>query len=220
MNKLAYLNAMLKKSIILFENNGFDLSGIKKNIKLQCRGVRKKIDGYYEVIDDNNFDLNEENNYRYYPNREIHKIVISSKIDNGLRVAETLIHELCHAVQYELHGYDCQPHGKEFKAIAFSVGLDGSRPTSTPALPVLEAQIKEWEVELGTYPHPSSSFEQIENLIINIINYGGCAYLLVLAFKIINPEYSLTFNYIDRLPNVIEFYHMEGWKNFDFFILF
>ncbi|MDC1173600.1 SprT-like domain-containing protein [Methylophilaceae bacterium] len=155
MNKLAYLNAMLKKSIILFENNGFDLSGIKENINLQCRGVRRKIDGYYEVIDDNNFDLNEENNYRYYPNREIHKIVINSKIDNGLRAAETLIHELCHAVQYELHGYDCKPHGKEFKAIAFSVGLDGSRPTTTPALPVLEAQIEEWEEEFGTYPHPS-----------------------------------------------------------------
>ena len=155
MNKLAYLNAMLKKSIILFENNGFDLSGIKENINLQCRGVRRKIDGYYEVIDDNNFDLNEENNYRYYPNREIHKIVINSKIDNGLRAAETLIHELCHAVQYELHGYDCKPHGKEFKAIAFSVGLDGSRPTTTPALPVLEAQIEEWEGEIGTYPHPS-----------------------------------------------------------------
>jgi hypothetical protein len=155
MNKLAYLNAMLKKSIILFENNGFDLSGIKENINLQCRSVRRKIDGYYEVIDDNNFDLNEENNYRYYPNREIHKIVINSKIDNGLRAAETLIHELCHAVQYELHGYDCKPHGKEFKAIAFSVGLDGSRPTTTPALPVLEAQIEEWEGEFGTYPHPS-----------------------------------------------------------------
>jgi len=155
MNKLAYLNAMLKKSIILFENNGFDLSGIKENINLQCRGVRRKIDGYYEVIDDNNFDLNEENNYRYYPNREIHKIVINSKIDNGLRAAETLIHELCHAVQYELHGYDCKPHGNEFRAIAFSVGLDGSRPTTTPALPVLEAQIEEWEGEFGTYPHPS-----------------------------------------------------------------
>ena len=182
MNKLAYLNSMLKKSIILFENNGFDLSGIKENINLQCRGVRKKIDGYYQVIDDNNFDLNEENNYRYYPNREIHIIVISSKIDNGLRAAETLIHELCHAVQYELHGYDCQPHGKEFKAIAFSVGLDGSRPTTTPALPVLEAQIEEWEVELGTYPHPVSMpkkmkiLEVIGSFVLNLF------FLLYLIF--------------------------------------
>ena len=32
MNKSAYLNAMLKKLIILFNNNGFDLSGIKKDL--------------------------------------------------------------------------------------------------------------------------------------------------------------------------------------------
>jgi hypothetical protein len=220
MNKLAYLNVMLKKSIILFENNGFDLSGIKENINLQCRVIRKNWDGYHQQIHDNNFDLNEENNYRYYPNRNIHKIVISSKINNSFRATEVLIHELCHAVQDELHGYDCKPHGKEFKAIASSVGLGVDYGRYTPALPALEAQIENWNREAGTYPHPSSSFEQIENLIINIINYGGCAYLLVLAFQIINSEYSLTFNYIDRLPNVIDFYHMEGWKNFDFFILF
>ena len=185
MNKSAYLNAMLKKSIILFEKNGYDLSGIKENINLQCRGIRKDWDGYHQQIHDNNFDLNEENNYRYYPNRNIHKIVISSKINNSFRATEVLIHELCHAVQDELHGYDCKPHGKEFKAIASGVGLD-ARISYTPALPALEAQIQEWEEEVGSYPHPISSFEQIENLIINVINYGGGAYLLVLLFNIIS----------------------------------
>ena len=81
-----------------------------------------------------------------------------------------------------MHGYDCQPHGKEFKAIAFSVGLDGSRPTTTPALPVLEAQIEEWEVELGTYPHPVSMpkkmkiLEVIGSFVLNLF------FLLYLIF--------------------------------------
>ena len=174
---------MLKKSIILFNNNGFDLSGIKKDLNLRCLDIKQDWDGYHQLTQNNNFDLNKENNYRYYPNRNIHKIVIDSKIDNGIQATETLIHELCHAVQYELHGYDCQPHGKEFKAIAFSVGLDGSRPTTTPALPVLEAQIEEWEVELGTYPHPVSMpkkmkiLEVIGELVLNLLFFTTFLFL-------------------------------------------
>ena len=185
MNKSAYLNKMLKKSIILFNNNGFDLSGIKKDLNLCCLDIKQNWDGYHQLTQNNNFNLSKENNYRYYPNRNIHKIVIDSKIDNGIQATETLIHELCHAVQYDLYGNDCQPHGKEFKAIASSVGLD-ARISYTPALLALEAQIQEWEEEVGSYPHPISSFEQIENLIITVINYGGGAYLLVLLFNIIS----------------------------------
>ena len=163
-SKEAYLSAMLKKATILFAENGFDLSimkdiklrclNIKKDLNLRCLDIKQDWDGYHQLTQNNNFDLNKENNYRYYPNRNIHKIVIDSKIDNGIRATETLIHELCHAVQYELYGDDCRPHGKEFKAIASSVGLD-ARISYTPALPALEAQIEEWEGEFGTYPHPS-----------------------------------------------------------------
>ena len=173
---------MLKKSIILFNNNGFDLSGIKKDLNLHCLDIKQNCDGYHQLTQNNNFNLTKENDYRYYPNRNIHKIVIDSKIDNGIQATETLIHELCHAVQYDLYGNDCQPHGKEFKAIAFSVGLDGSRPTTTPALPVLEAQIEEWEVELGTYPHPVSMpkkmkiLEVIGSFVLNLF------FLLYLIF--------------------------------------
>jgi len=183
MNKSAYLNAMLKKSIILFEKNGYDLSGIKENINLQCRGIRKDWDGYHQQIHDNNFDLNEENNYRYYPNRNIHKIVISSKINNSFRATEVLIHELCHAVQDELHGYDCKPHGKEFKAIASSVGLDADYGRYTPALPALEAQIENWNREAGTYPHPVSMpkkmkiLEVIGELVLNLLFFATFLFL-------------------------------------------
>ena len=174
-SKEAYLSAMLKKATILFAENGFDLS-IMKDIKLRCLNIKKEWDGYYETPADSNFSFNKRNG---------HEIVINSKINNGLHAAEALIHELCHAVQYDLHGEDCSFHGKEFKAIASSVGLD-ARISYTPALLALEAQIQEWEEEVGSYPHPISSFEQIENLIINGINYGGGAYLLVLLYNIIS----------------------------------
>jgi len=180
--KSAYLNAMLKKSIILFDKNGFNLSGIKKNIDIRCRDVKQNCDGYHQLTQNNNFNLTKENNYRYYPNRNIHKIVIDSKIDNGIRATETLIHELCHAVQYELYGDDCRPHGKEFKAIASSVGLD-AHISYTPALPVLEAQIEEWEKEIGTYPHPilmpkkMKILEVIGELVLNLFFFASFLFL-------------------------------------------
>ena len=182
MNKSVYLNAMLKKLIILFNNNGFDLSGIKKDLNLRCLDIKQDWDGYHQLTQNNNFNLNKENNYRYYPNRNIHKIVIDSKIDNGIRATETLIHELCHAVQYELYGDDCRPHGKEFKAIASGVGLD-ARISYTPALPALEAQIQEWEREIGTYPHPilipkkMKILEVIGELVLNLLFFATSLFL-------------------------------------------
>ena len=182
MNKSAYLDAMLKKSIILFNNNGFDLSGIKKDLNLRCLDIKRNCDGYHQLTQNNNFNLSKENNYRYYPNRNIHKIVIDSKIDNGIRATETLIHELCHAVQYELYGDDCRPHGKEFKAIASGVGLD-ARILYTPALPALEAQIQEWEREIGTYPHPilipkkMKILEVIGELVLNLLFFATFLFL-------------------------------------------
>ena len=184
---------MLKKSIILFNNNGFDLSGIKKDLNLHCLDIKQNCDGYHQLTQNNNFNLSKENNYRYYPNRNLHEIVIDSKIDNGIRATETLIHELCHAVQRDLYGYDCQPHGKEFKAIASSVGLD-ARVSYTPALPALEAQIEEWNREAGTYPHPilmpkkMKILEVIGELVLNLLFFatslvltGGSVYLISLT---------------------------------------
>ena len=58
---------MLKKVIILFDKNGFDLSGIKENIDIRCLNIdiKMKCDGYHQLTQNNNFDLNEENNYVY-----------------------------------------------------------------------------------------------------------------------------------------------------------
>ena len=177
--KSAYLKAMLKKVIILFDKNGFNLSEIKKDLNLCCLDIKQNWDGYHQISQNSNFSLNKKNNYRYYPNRTSHKIVIDSKIDNGTRASETLIHELCHAVQYDLYGYDCQPHGKEFKAIASSVGLDVSKPY-TPASRDLKAQIQEWEKVIGVYPHQNSFAQTFENWVLDLITYFGSLYILVM----------------------------------------
>ena len=176
---------MLKKLITLFDNKGFDLSGIKENIDINCLDIDKKMkcDGYHQLTQNTNFDLNRKNNYRYYPNRNIHKIVIDSKIDNGIRAAETLIHELCHAVQYELYGDDCRPHGKEFKAIASSVGLDVDHGRYTPALPALEAQIENWNREAGTYPHPVSMPKKMK--ILEVIGSFVLDLFFIITFLVL-----------------------------------
>lgn len=181
--KSAYLKAMLKKVIILFDKNGFNLSEIKKDLNLHCLDIKQNWDGYHQLTQNNNFDLNKENNYRYYPNRNIHKIVIDSKIDNGIRATETLIHELCHAVQYDLYGEDCQPHGKEFKAIASKVGLNASK-TYTPASMKLKAKIQEWEEEVGIYPNPILMSERIENFVCDLCGFLWLVFMMASAFII------------------------------------
>ena len=81
-----------------------------------------------------------------------------------------------------MYGYDCYPHGKEFKAIASSVGLD-ARISYTPALPALEAQIQEWEREIGTYPHPilipkkMKILEVIGELVLNLLFFATFLFL-------------------------------------------
>ena len=69
--KSAYLKAMLKKVIILFDKNGFNLSEIEKDLNLHCLDIKQNWDGYHQISQNSNFDLNKENNYRYYPNRNM-----------------------------------------------------------------------------------------------------------------------------------------------------
>jgi len=47
--KSAYLKAMLKKVIILFDKNGFNLSKIKKDLNLCCLDIKQNWDGYHQL---------------------------------------------------------------------------------------------------------------------------------------------------------------------------
>jgi hypothetical protein len=77
----------------------------------------------------------------------IHQIFVSPVIDDGLRVGDVLIHELCHAALPA----DVK-HGKAFAKLAYDMGLQG-KPTSTVASPSLTARLNALIAELGSYPH-------------------------------------------------------------------
>ena len=51
----------------------------------------------------------------------------------------------------------------------------------------LGIKIKQWEKEIGVFPHEPSFAEMIENWIINLINYGGSFYILAMIVQYNTP---------------------------------
>ena len=78
----------------------------------------------------------------------INQIFIVPSLDDVVQVLDVLTHELVHAVDDCQHG-----HGKEFKAIALSVGLKGPRMRSASAGDALKARLTAIAAELGPFPH-------------------------------------------------------------------
>ncbi len=75
------------------------------------------------------------------------QIFISPALHEPVEVLDTLVHELVHAVD------DCEhKHGKEFKKIALSLGMNGPM-RSAGAGPELKEKLKDLAQKLGTYPH-------------------------------------------------------------------
>lgn len=82
----------------------------------------------------------------------VNEIFISPKIEDPVDVLDTLVHELCHAVD------DCfSGHGLDFKSIANSVGLEGPA-RSSKAGEELRLHLSVVAQSLGSYPHKSLVF--------------------------------------------------------------
>jgi hypothetical protein len=81
------------------------------------------------------------------PEGQIPQIFVSPVLDNIIDVLAVVIHEAIHACLGEGFG-----HGKEFRALATSVGLEGKMTATTPS-ETLVGQLKEIIDELGDYPH-------------------------------------------------------------------
>jgi hypothetical protein len=78
---------------------------------------------------------------------ETHEIFISPMLDDPMRVADVLVHELCHAAVGPGHG-----HGPVFKRCADSLDL-GGKPTATEATPALVKWLAPLVKSRGKYPH-------------------------------------------------------------------
>ena len=78
----------------------------------------------------------------------VNQIFIVPSLSDVVQVLDVLTHELVHAVDDCQHG-----HGKEFKEIALSVGLQGPRMRSASAGDKLKARLAAIAAELGAFPH-------------------------------------------------------------------
>ena len=80
---------------------------------------------------------------------DINEIVIVPTVSDSFEIADTLAHELAHAVD------DCKSgHGKGFKDICLAVGLDGTTQMRyAKAGDMLSDKIKAIIEKVGEYPH-------------------------------------------------------------------
>ena len=78
----------------------------------------------------------------------INQIFLVPSISDPVDVLDTLTHELVHSVD------DCEhSHGREFRKIALSVGLQGQRMRNASAGESLKQKLRGIAAELGPFPH-------------------------------------------------------------------
>jgi len=78
----------------------------------------------------------------------VNQIFIVPSLGDAVQVLDVLTHELVHAVDDCQHG-----HGKQFKEIALSVGLQGPRMRHASAGEALRMRLQQIAAELGPFPH-------------------------------------------------------------------
>lgn len=82
---------------------------------------------------------------------KLQHIFISPKIQTGVQVMATLMHEIGHAI-IQRKFPKATAHGKEFRDFMRDAGLEG-RPTRTHAGPRLLIELVTIELEIGKYSH-------------------------------------------------------------------
>jgi len=102
----------------------------------------------------------------------VNEIFVSPKLDNPVELLDTLLHELCHAVD------DCHSgHGEDFKGICQSVGLIGPARMAH-ASEELQVRLMTIAQKLGPYPHHAIVFPppRASNLSRNKATCPQCGY--------------------------------------------
>ena len=132
MNREDWLNQAVEKLNIIFTEQGYTVPVVKVSCGFPSTGSTKHIGQCW---------------VRYASEQDLNEIFISPVLDDPVTVLDTLIHELVHAVDNCTHG-----HGKEFKKIAVSVGLEGKMRQASAGDSLRETLIK-IASELPPYPH-------------------------------------------------------------------
>ena len=78
---------------------------------------------------------------------DTHELIVSMTIDDPMRVADILAHEMIHAAVGVEHG-----HKGPFRKLALAIGLAGPM-TATVAGEAFKQRVSPWLDELGDYPH-------------------------------------------------------------------
>ena len=106
----------------------------------------------------------------------VNEIFISPKLDDPVTLLDTLLHELCHAVD------DCHSgHGEDFKGICQAVGLEGPARMAH-ASEALQIRLMTISQKLGPYPHQAIVFPppRASNLSRNKAKCPQCGYEVTL----------------------------------------
>ena len=151
MNRETYLNQITDKAVNLFKQHNWNLDEFRDKVKVSCgfpKGVRGSRNG--KVIGVHYSTSVSENGY--------HEIFINPEISESINVIDTLLHELCHAIQREKYGNYVRAHGREFGKIARSIGLEG-KLSATTAGDNLKYIIQSWIKEIGEYPHAKMNMD-------------------------------------------------------------
>lgn len=128
-----WLNVLAARLAPWFEGLGHEVPKIRVSIGFTSRGMRSKAIG--ECWSD------------CCSKDKVHEIFIVPTIDDPMRIADILAHEMIHAVV----GLDAK-HGKKFKKVAKAIGLEG-KMTATIAGPDFISRATPILEEIGPIPH-------------------------------------------------------------------
>ncbi len=144
MNREQWLQEAVRHLSAIFKERGYDLPEVRVSCGF-AHSTSRRVIGQCWSTKSSEAGINE--------------IFISPKLADPVEVLDTLTHELVHAVDNCEHR-----HGKEFKAIAKDIGLEGKMREAS-AGKALKVRLTEIAMKIGTYPHaklavpsPSPSF--------------------------------------------------------------
>jgi len=157
LNREQWLEEAVKLLSFIFKDRGYEVPPVKVSCGFALTSSRRVI-GQCWSSQSSSAGVNE--------------IFISPKLADPVEVLDTLTHELVHAVDNCKH-----KHGKEFKAIAKKIGLEGKmREASAGA--ALKKKLGELAGTLGAYPHaklsvpsPSPSFRPRPRAVCNACGF-------------------------------------------------